>query len=60
MEYLVDGDEMQARFKSLEDALQAAKNAPWANGGIYEVPEGFPEGGVFCPEQVLKKIGGGM
>lgn len=56
MEYLVDGDEMQSRFSNLEDALQAAKNSPWANGEIYEVPAGFPEGGVFCPEQALKKI----
>lgn len=58
MRYLVDGDEMQKLFQRLEDALQAAKNSPWANGEIYEVPEGFPEGGVFCPEQILKKIEG--
>ncbi len=54
MRYYVDGDERFQRFESLEEAIQAAKCAPWSNGKVYDADG--TTGGYFLPEQTFQLL----
>ena len=53
--YCATGEEMQQWFESFEEAKDAAKKAPWADGNVFahhladdEIPSGYGEiGGEF-------------
>jgi hypothetical protein len=54
--FVATGDEMQQAFASLQDAQQAAQNAPWADGRVFRHdcrPEDFSGLGEIGGEQVL-------
>ena len=40
MKYTTDGFNCFQEFDSLEDAIEASKNAPWANGGVFTERDG--------------------
>ena len=53
MIYYASGEEMQQGFKTLAEAMDCAKSAPWADGKVFACPddhEGYAEGG--------EKVGG--
>jgi hypothetical protein len=54
--FVASGDEMQQAFASLQDAMAAAQNAPWADGRVFRHdcrPEDFSGFGELGGEQVL-------
>jgi len=52
--YYVDGEDRYQRFSNIEEAIDAAKTAPWANGDIYDATG--TTGEYESPEQVFDLI----
>jgi len=51
MRYYTDGNERFQRFESLEEAIQAAIQAPWSNGNVYDAIG--TTGGYLQPEETF-------
>jgi len=49
MNYIADGFNTFQEYHSLEEAIHASKNAPWANGGVYASTDGY----IMCPEFIV-------
>jgi len=54
MQYYVDGEERYQRFSNIEEAIDAAKFAPWANGNVFDATG--TTGGYVAPEEVFELI----